>query len=136
MKSDQQDKPALGLFLGILVWYAIAFYVFGVAKLLPEHFQNPFVTGALVITIVYWTGFLFVSYWRWFRSWARSWKACEHGVRGGSPRPFPELQAGVGGSPPAVPRVTGWRRGDRADLAGALGKATERLPRGSLYLAA
>lgn len=86
MNWGQEDTPALGLFLGILVWYAIAFYIFGLAKLVPQSLQYPFVSGIALISIVYWTGFLAVSLWRRCSVWVGSWQACEHGVRGGKLR--------------------------------------------------
>ena len=86
MNSGQKDNPALGLFLGILFWYAIAFYIFGLAKLVPERLPYPFVSGIALISSVYWTGFLAVSLWRRWSVWVGSWQACEHGVRGGKKR--------------------------------------------------
>jgi hypothetical protein len=86
MNSGQEDIPAIGLYLGILFWYAIAFYVFGLAKLFPESLQYPFLSGVALISIVYWTGFLAVSLWRRCSVWVGSWQACEHAIRGGKLR--------------------------------------------------
>ena len=86
MNSGPEENLVLGWFLSILVWYAIAFYILGLAKLVPERLQYPFVSGIALISIVYWTGFLAVSLWRRCSVWVGSWQACEHGVRGGKKR--------------------------------------------------
>jgi HJR/Mrr/RecB family endonuclease len=86
MNSGQGDNPALGLFLGILFWYAIAFYILGLAKIFPESLPYPFLSSVALISIVYWTGFLVVSLWRRSTVWVGTWQACEHGVRGGKLR--------------------------------------------------
>jgi hypothetical protein len=86
MNSGQEDIPGIGLYLGILFWYAIAFYVFGLAKLFPEILRYPFLSGVALISIVYWTGFLAVSLWQRCSVWVGSWQACEHAIRGGKLR--------------------------------------------------
>lgn len=86
MNWGQGDIPALETFLIILFYYTISFYVFGLAKLFPETFQYPFLSGIALLSIVYWTGFLAVGLWLRCSVWVGSWQTCEHGVRGGKLR--------------------------------------------------
>jgi hypothetical protein len=84
MNAGQEDISALGLFLGILLWYTIAFYVFGLAKLFPESLQYPFLSGAALLSTVYWTGFLAVGLWRRCSVWVGSWQLANTGFAEGN----------------------------------------------------
>jgi hypothetical protein len=85
MKSYGEDGPALW-FLYLLCWYTVAFDVFGLAKILPEGLEYPFLSSVALLSTVYWTGFLAVGLWRRWSVWVGSWQACEHGVSGGKLR--------------------------------------------------
>jgi hypothetical protein len=84
--NSSRESPIFSLFVGILLWYAIAFYVFGLANLFPKNLEYPFLSSVALLSSVYWTGFLAVRLWQRGCLWIESWQACEHGVRGGKLR--------------------------------------------------